>query len=709
MYGRLLISIRHASASVDWSFPSPTATPRNPLVRNVFETPKSSNLPTHFQDAFTTPQMQNYATPHPQLYHSTTPMQYPHILPETLQADFLAGLQTTAGHGAAGSAGTSSSQQNHEFSLGKATPAQTTSMYGCNMTTSFDSSQMQTPPPTRGASSKKTPIDQHIAFGTPSTIATRRLATPQQPVASTAPVHLEQTTPAPFPQLQLSPDAFQFTDFGPTSAPILPQSRILWVPDSADEAFSQSQLADPFAPTSSAHEMSWTTDTATMPTTTQNVSFDTPAMDSFPVQAPHPRPASAASASQPPIFSSLSLASNGVDPSLLYTSPARAVERPNSRQNIVRPLKAPVELPAPMPIASRAQHDPKFNPASSRAGAQLERATTVAHSRLGAHISGAVTDPRNRSVSLGQVPRTSSPVKRYNSTWLQSISESKPKFRASVVLTVDENGRARTETRQVDGSPTRSMKTRYPALFDSDSSDAESDGSGAALGMAPSFTAEKRSQRRFKAARLDPPVEDLEGLSLPRSHSSSSLRKGIPPSRAAVAAAAQLRRQGSLRKPSSGRSSKRPSVVIDTAPMDSQHSFVTLDGSEPLMESMSRDVTTEEGSSSSAAHVLAAHNRRWSVMSYDQQHVLASSLSPERQGLYINHGGMTGPQSQRSGPQPLLIRCICGAADDKAQPLVQCRSCTQYLHAPCVGLEDHHWYPTGFTCFLCTKPPSVSG
>ncbi len=54
-----------------------------------------------------------------------------------------------------------------------------------------------------------------------------------------------------------------------------------------------------------------------------------------------------------------------------------------------------------------------------------------------------------------------------------------------------------------------------------------------------------REERQHKIAKLDLPVEGLDKLHLPRSNSSASLRT---PSKAAYAAAAQLRRQSSAKK-----------------------------------------------------------------------------------------------------------------------------------------------------------------
>ena len=574
---------------------------------------------------------------------------------------------------------------------------------------SFDPNQMQTPPPTRGVSGRMAQQTPHVAFGTPSTIASRRFTTPQQPVVSGNDALYAQATPMQFPPLQFSPDMYQFANMGPASAPVVPQSRILWAQSgSPPQPAPPATLDDPFAPATSM-DMSWSVP-AMQHGNMQSVSFDTPAMDSFPIQAPHPRPASAASAPLAP--ATLAYTSAGVDPSLLYSSPLRPPPKSDSRTKKGRAQVATSGSSSKDHGASthvRSDTISSTDTAARRPNSNLQRANTTGATRpKSANFSASVLESMSN-----QVPRTASPVKRFGRPSLGSISEGRNRLRTSVILTVDENGRARTETRRVEDSPTKSIRERYPALFDSDSSDDESDGSDQTPSRPASFIFDKRDERRSKAAKLDPPVENLEGLSIPRSGSASSMRKGVPPSRASLAAAAQLRRQGSLRRSTPSRNSNRRSLasssstsLIDTAPMDMQ----TVGGADHPDE-QDEDYGTIHGHktralSSSAETALEAHNRRWSMMSFEQQQY-SQSISPP---MAQHHAAFPdySAQVQQHGrpPQPhLLIRCLCGDQSDRGLPLIQCSSCTQFCHRPCVGL-DGQTQPPSFTCFLCTRPPS---
>ncbi len=512
------------------------------------------------------------------------------------------------------------------------------------MNTSFNTTQMQTPPPTRGTSARK-PQDQQIAFGTPSTIVSRRYLTPQQ--ASNVPNHAGQAqySPMQFPQLQFSPDVYQFNDFGPASAPAAPHAGIMWgQAASPAQQIPSATLDDPFAPGNI--DMSW--QPARGPTgNAQDVSFDTPAMDSFPVQAPHPqsvplRDISACIVAENVVQSAPAV----VNPALVYSSPIRPVARSSSR------TKKPRQQQEQMPPAEASLAQTRQEVASSTSApavTSLRRHNTTGTSK--ARSSTMSSEPLSRNSSISGITRTASPVKRHARPSLGSISESRSRHRASVILMIDENGRARTETRPAEVSPSRSVRDRYPALFDSDSSDVESDTSEKTPSRRSSFKVDKRDDRRAKAARLDPPVENLEGLTIPRSSSAASM-KSVAPSRAAVAAAAQLRRQGSLRRSTPSRNQNRKSMIpttsgntIDTCPLDM---FAVHEHTETGAEdaSISRGWSASGESRQPAYAVestLEAHNRRWSMMSFEQQ--MRQSVSPQH-----NQTSFTPEQPQYHRP-----------------------------------------------------------
>jgi hypothetical protein len=152
-----------------------------------------------------------------------------------------------------------------------------------------DPSQMQTPPPTRGTSVKKPQLVQNVAFGTPSTIASRRFMTPQQHVLhSNGPAH-QQQTPMQFPMLELSPDMHQFGNMGAMTAPVHSQTHNFWdAQPSPVEHLAHAQpnmLDDPFGLNAPHQQLPWTPNVATpqQQPGAQSMGFNTPAQ-------PQPRP-----------------------------------------------------------------------------------------------------------------------------------------------------------------------------------------------------------------------------------------------------------------------------------------------------------------------------------------------------------------------------------------------------------------------------------
>lgn len=656
--------------------------------------------------------MPGYGTPQQSTYSTCTPVQRPQSSSETLRSNYYAAMQAQNG---AQNVNTSVQYTHDVPSSGVyANMAQPSPQH---MTfAQCDPSQMQTPPPTRGTSVKKPQLVPNVAFGTPSTIASRRFITPQQHVLqSNAPMH-QQQTPTQFPMLQLSPDMQQFGNMGPMTAPVHSQTHNFWDAQSSPvENMTQTQslmLDDPFGLNASQQQLAWTPNAATpqQQQGAQSIGFNTPAMNSFAIQQAHARPASAAPTMKHNSSQQLaqSQTSASVDPSLLYSSPAQSQPRDTNRMMRVRPTMEQVDS------KRRDSAVPSLTtPTSSNRPTQmLRRCHTTGTTRPRSSASStASSDSLGLPGNIGQATRSGSPLKRVGVTPLDSISEAmKPRVqRPSVVLTIDENGLARAVP-QASTSPTKSVRERYPGLYDSDSSDGESSASIAPSSRNPSFSFSKGEERKPKIARLDTPVENLEGLNLPRSASSSSLR--LNPSRAALVAAAQLKRQGSIRKPGSLRL-KKPlhksasyNSMIDTCPMDfgAQPVVSAASTSSPEDEqTFNFDAPPADFSNFDMSHSSAgAQNIDWNMYTMEQQ-------QPQQPAFQIAPQQAQQPQQQapqQQQQQPVRIRCPCGDNHYHGEALVQCKSCTQYQHPACVNINPAFGQPPSYCCFLCQKPTS---
>ncbi|KAF2726133.1 hypothetical protein K431DRAFT_299240 [Polychaeton citri CBS 116435] len=568
----------------DWNFPSPTATPTHSTFgssSNVLHTPKSASYHSHFHDAFATPQMPTFQTPQLAQLQAMTPLHRPQSSAETLRSSFIAQQQANAGR-------VVSAVQHPQPPMFQASPPSTwqpsmpAPMVDQNgQPLPYDTTQTQTPPPTRDTSARKRtqqPEQQQIAFGTPSTIASRRFVSPQRQ-AEEQHGFMAQQVPMQYPQIQFSPDMQGLGNVGPATAPVQSQTRLLWDQTMNTPAPGmQPKLDDPFGCDGQGPGQMYSAPAETSRDPT--FPFNTPAMTSFGTQNP---PSYATTGIDCSSLNSFAMPSGflphstSVDPSLVYSSPAKPFTQPPQKAKSSREsfLQESRRRSSAAVGHARSETSSSGDTVYNRPTVSLRRSNTSGSLRHhAAHTPMRAEEALSRSHSVHLLPpRTASPLKRVGRTPLNSISESsRPKPRASVRLEIDENGCARTVTDRQDGSPNKALRERYPALWDSDSSGDESDGSEQIPSRAASFSFTRGQERTSKAARLEAPVENLEGLSIPRSGSSSSMR--VTPSKAAVAAAAQLRRQGSARKAPTRELQRRKSTLssttstIDSCPFD---------------------------------------------------------------------------------------------------------------------------------------------
>jgi hypothetical protein len=487
---------------------------------------------------------------------------------------------------------------------------------------SFES-QMQTPPPTGDSSAKRLVPGQHAAFGTPSTIASRRNVTPQQSFYTQQGV-MQHSTPVQFPYLPFSPEeCSSFSNMGSATAPAMPQGNLLWAQSSPIGMYPQQNLlSDPFAP-AQCESMAWPSMNATAGV--QAVAFDTPAMVEFPTMAPHQIPLSMTSvvpSSRP------STMSGAVDPALLFASPTRPIGQQRNHTQ-VKIANAPVSAD----VVRRGSATESINGTivpnhidMASASARLPSAN-----RPGLRRSNTTPTLSMIQQEQQQVPaRTGSPLKRVGLP-LTSINETsaavkKQRQRNSVVLMIDESGRARAESRPISStgkvdSPTQSARAKYPGLFDSDSEDSDDDADdGASDASSASLAARNASFRPSSKSiagthvlpdprRSSSIVDEDDAASSIPSRSNSSASNRVAPSRAAIAAVAQLRRASSIKR---SQSLKRNSVA------GSSFAFSTADSSMLFGETYAPFQNTMT-SQSHQGTTLEDHNRRWSTLSIGQQ------------------------------------------------------------------------------------------
>ncbi|KAF1980030.1 hypothetical protein BU23DRAFT_809 [Bimuria novae-zelandiae CBS 107.79] len=700
--------------SSDWHLPSPSSTPKSTAPDSTLRTPKTDTFPqSHFLDAWSTPRVNGQQTPAqtPTLAFST-----PIERPSTSQSQKVRTPDDPAFH------------VNHfavtnlplppvdpSRRLASSPDPQSVNRTGAAASRprplSMDTSQMQTPPPTRDAMSRR--LQQSAgSVATPNTVIARTPA--QVPPAD----GLFNHTPLGYPSLQFSPDMVQFSSTGPMSAPPLPHSRLFWdqSSDVAQMDVDMPYASDPFGPTPHKIEgnLNWQT-------------FHTPVNNQMNSQAfqplqglPSPGPASSfatsnaddGSNSRPNSFISTS---GGVDPSMLFSfsSPGpssfnTSVPVPNHQIETRQPYETQLidslrEREEVKKVKSQhSRTSTNSSNASSEARPNLQRSNTDSGLRKNRPLS--MESRSSGSAAAHNIPRRSSPLKRSSGASLMAIPEvRRPRTR----LIVDENGRARTETVPADEDEER-METRrnpqdlrkqYPGLWTDDDSDTEEDEAPPVVTLSRTTSFNMPPQRRAsKHARND--SSEL--------HRSNSFKMARPSSR-----------------PSSGVFDKasfdtvRPvRRVADNAHrrfsmMDFPTSFDDTQGGadQPMPDSAGDAIgalkKAVEGRQKqrSVQNTLQAHNQRWAQASADLAQGQSTLFDPFNNAFSASPANtsdttLTTPSTDRSSISNESTRCVCNGIDD-GRPMILCESCKNWLHMPCVGLHDKN-IPAVYVCVFCT-------
>jgi hypothetical protein len=384
---------------------------------------------------------------------------------------------------------------------------------------SMDFSQMQTPPPTRDASSRRS-VQQSGGNGvaTPATVVHR---TPSQlPESSGA---LFDQTPFGFADLQYTPHMMQFpSSHAPMSAPPMPQSKLFWDPanDGMQMDLDMPLGVDPFGPTPHRpqHDMNW----QAMNHPSANM-MQTPAFQGFqasPMTASFANtPSQQRQGSRPGSFV---YTSAGVDPNMLlsFSNPDMTGSFGSMpQQSMLDMSRQPYETQLrdaqnerEMAKKARSQHS-RSNTASSSGSAEnvrpvIQRSNTDGGPRTARTLA---MDPRvSIPANASTIPRRSSPLKRQSGGSLKSIPEiRRPRTR----LVIDESGTARTETvhageeeetpRNRRQSSQQDPRRQYPGLYEAYDSESEDDEPAPIISRNPSFVIPQPERRAAKHARAD--------------------------------------------------------------------------------------------------------------------------------------------------------------------------------------------------------------
>ncbi|KAF2641904.1 hypothetical protein P280DRAFT_287743 [Massarina eburnea CBS 473.64] len=578
----------------------------------------------------------------------------------------------------------------------------------------MDTSQMQTPPPTRHATSRAG-LQQSGGrdFATPVTVVQR---TPGQiPTAD----GLFNQTPFGYPSLQFSPEMLQFSNTGPMSAPPLPHSRLFWdQPNDGSQMDVDMPLAsDPFGPT--PHKIEGNVNWSTFHTPASNAQMNPrPFQTLHGMSSPGPMTSFASNAGganlKPNSFVS---PSGGVDPSMLFSfsSPRPAASFDHSAQ-------PPKQAETRQPYETQLRDSLKEKEIVRQAKSQHSRTSTNSSvasfelSKPGLQRSNTDSGFRNsRPTSIDSrspastggfnIPRRSSPLKRQSGGSLTAIPEMRrPKTR----LIIDETGRARTETVPVeedemmgadarkDPHPQKDLRRQYPGLWADDESDTDED-EPATLSRNASFNIPQR--RPPKHARADSgDLTRSNSFKIPRPSSGVFDKSTFETVRPVRRVADGVHRRFSMMD--------LPTSFNETEDSEDQ---TMPDSPGDALGALKKVVGDRQKRTDRVAqNALRAHNQRWAQASADLANV--ASYDPFTNSFIGSPNtadtGLTTPSTDRGSLSGDSTRCVCNGSDD-GRSMVQCESCNKWLHMGCVGLTQNNLPPV-YVCVFCTGQTPVA-
>ncbi|KAL1598364.1 hypothetical protein SLS59_007049 [Nothophoma quercina] len=589
----------------------------------------------------------------------------------------------------------------------------------------MDFSQMQTPPPTRDATSRRN-LQQSVGTqnATPATVIRR---TPLQQVPTSDGMFNQNMFGYP-DGVPFSPSMMPFANAGQMSAPPMPQQRLFW--DSTETSqmdVDMSGALDPFGPTpNKLHgNLGWQT-------------FHTPVVEQMQAQFQAQQSMSSAApmasfgvstageghSSQPSSFVSTAA---GVDPSMLFSftspddvtasfgnMPQQATFKPNRQPYETQMLDSRREKEKGK--KSRSLHSRSNTNSSSGSVDDNRPSLQRSNTDSGFRRARPTMSERRSSADTGaahQIPRRSSPLKRANSGALKAIPEviRRPRTR----LIIDETGRARTETvpaeeeevtpRDMRRTSQTSMRHQYPALWEEGDTESDSDEPQPTLSRNTSFSMPQPQRRASKHARI-------ESNELTRNNSFKIARPSSRTASRGSSGAFDKASFDSVRtvRPPSQNASRRISMIdVPTSSSFNQTSNQSTVADSPgdALSAMQKVVgSRRERIERASQNTLQAHNQRWAQASVD----FNNASTPHGHGRYDpftntfngspSTEGLTTPSTDRSSLSTDSTRCVCHGTDE-GQPMVQCESCNKWLHMGCLGLKPSTLPPV-YICVFCT-------
>lgn len=468
--------------SADWHLPSPSSTPTSATYTRIpCETPKGTAPQSQFYDVFRTPASKEAAF--------ETPMGH-QIGAKDVSSDFASSVGATSFSLFNCLSGFNVPNSNHLLNqqtsgfvstdaTRNTSPVRPSGSLITPGSTAIDLANIQTPPPTRDSNYHNDQASsRHINFCTPSRIGPNGQSLLPN---TTFPSNQTQASVFSYPDLQISPDTGPFMNSQFTTMPIDAQTISSWKPAFVENDANTTFQAD-FGSNGLAHDL----DQARLNWQTSNtqpleafMSIQDPSAGLF---APNNHEKLAQDNNQyKPTESELTKGASdmptaNVDPALVfgfnasYVSPSKNTLPPTDNthngevdqtngQPANTQFEGSLKNGQPTNGVDYMPLEPYLNLTSGFNGSGLRRSNTDSAVRR----RPLTVDSRLSAAWSREPRRRASPLKTNSNGVLGSIPEiTRSGSRASVILTVDEHGNARTETRLTSD---RSVDSQYRQVF----------------------------------------------------------------------------------------------------------------------------------------------------------------------------------------------------------------------------------------------------
>ncbi|KKK20969.1 hypothetical protein P175DRAFT_0433709 [Aspergillus ochraceoroseus IBT 24754] len=600
---------------------------------------------------------------------------------------------------------------------------------------------MQTPPPSSASRTKVTEFGGLAVAGrrpSASSVVGGHLETPSR---------LMGASPRLFGDLQSSPDPFQLGSIGPSASPFFPQQRLFWdhgLDHHARDMGLPGRPLDLFesAGTDAFHVHSTTApQEPPIPQLPQiEGSLELPEFNSN-IYRLSAAPTDAALFPAPFSTSPRRHIPKADDPALFLSSPARRFGGPQptpEKRLFSRQHRQPYhhqteefrreELRRAQGIS---HHFPEYDdeddaddytPRQPRPGLTRSVTHTVltsTSSRPGSSGMMSSASGVRKSPSKGR----SSPIKPFRAQLPKSTSVASglPRRSQSVVLRIGKDGRAKTEMQPVVESSTG--LTDPVSQMDLDSSATESEYDSAEFSEYPTVTSRKSSYAFSDAGRSVIARSDSGS----RPHSKGSYTSTATSHSGRVSPWATAPRVSTRRAPLNASmdewrrtTPKRQSSILhadlsytsaasisqsfadpeeDTG--DAQHALrkVLQDkGRIPRSHSVAGYCSRSNRSLQSLAHLRSSPPRFGAELDLDAREANTSPTT-------VTDPDLATPSTDRYSNPSNGTRCICNSMDNGGHLMIQCESCSHWLHTKCVGLERSN-LPSVYVCIFCAQTPT---